>query len=333
MVRVTRPHSSTHGAVVCMISRSTAFFILKLLVSASILAFLFSVIDVRVLYSHISDVSIFVFIAASLLYIVATLIATLRWNVLLRSDGIRIPLQRLFAYSLSFNFYAVALPGGKIGAEAIRIYEAISDNPGISREAIIVPTLVDRVATVFSSLVVAIIFFIVFPGVAVQFPWWIPYVGIGSIAIVIAMVVLPFERLFGIDKRVGVPMLQSVTPALTAFRKKSGTLVVTVALSLIMNGAIAFAMYLFAVSLGISVTYMLMFALFSVGMVSTFIPISLAGIGVREGVVAYLLSIMAATSLEVGASVTFLALAASFSGVVAGALVEFRRHFLIKRNP
>jgi hypothetical protein len=312
-----------------MTMKKVFFFLLKLSVSAVVLWLLVSSVDVGRMLGHIGQVPLLTFILVSVLWLAATFVATLRWNLLLRDVGIEIPIIRLLAYNFSYNFYSIALPGGKAAAEAIRLYQILKDNPGDVRSGLIVPTLFDRMSTVFVSLLAAILFFAFSPGVTTQFPWWLPYAGIASIAVVIASIAFPFERLFGMRQKADAPsFITSMRHALVSYRGKPFLLGQVFFLTLLMNAIMAFGVYILSSSLAVPASYVLVFFLFSVGMTSAFLPITIGGIGVREGVLAYLLSVVAGVPLEVGATVSLMALAASLLGTFFGAGIEFHRHFI-----
>ena len=314
-----------------MRKKDILFFILKVGISVALLALLFSVIDIRRTLEEISNVHASVVAVASVLYILATLVATARWRLLLRVQDIHIPYIRLAAYGYSFNFYSVALPGGKIAAEAIRVYQSMRDYPDVSREKLIVSTLTDRLSTVAISFLFAMLFFIVYPNIADGLPWWLPYAGIGSLVLIALIVVMPFERLFGLDEKTDVPVIKSLMTAIGVYGRHPLVICAAILYTVLMNISIAGALFIFARALDVPVTFFTMFLLLSVGMVSAFMPLTLAGIGVREGILAYLIAIVANVPLEIGVSVTLLSLAASFSGVVVGGLIEGHRAFLRSR--
>ena len=309
-------------------------FAIKLLVTAAIFWLLFSVVDIRAVVTHLSDVSVVVLVYAAFSYVLATYLATIRWSLLLSAQDISIPLSHLFTYNLSYSFYSVVLPGGKLAAEAVRIYQIVRDTGNqASREKIIIAALTDREVAVFSFVLVAAAFFLNSQEIlAAGFPWWASYAAIPVVFLLGALAFVPLELLIRPFGRILPPGIHSLATSLSrafsVYRSRLDLLGGALILSLIMNAVIASGFYAIALSLGLTVSFFLIFAVFSVGMVAAMMPLTVAGIGVREGAFAYLLAAVSGASLESGLSVSLLALGASLAVATIGGFVELNRHFL-----
>ncbi len=305
--------------------------LIKIAITGVVLALLFSAVDVHALLAHISDVPWYAIAYAALCYFIATYLGTLRWTMLLKAEGVILPFRHLLFYNLSYNFYSVVLPGGKVAAEAIRVYQIVRDTGDANvRGKVIFPTLLDRSMVVAVSALVAVLFFITAP-VAVAFPWWLPYAGVLAVGAIMLTVFLPVERLFSFGNGLAIPKrstLQSLRDALTKYRSRPALLLSTSVITLLMNVVIASGIYGITLSLHLPASYLLVFEVFSVGMVTAFLPLTIAGIGVREGVFAYVLTAASGAPIEATLSVSLLALLALLSVVVVGGVVEFYRHFI-----
>lgn len=307
-------------------------FALKLLVSALLLYLLFSSLDVDNLLSTSAKIPWYLFVLATLSYFVATFFATARWNTLLTSVGVRIPFTRLFLYNFSYTFYSLALPGGKMAAEGMRLYQVISDSKDPDmKPKLVAPSLIDRAFGAFVSLLLSIFyFFFVAAGDTGTFPPWLPYAGLASVALLIASIMFPFERFFGMGSTEGSSISGSVFLSLRSFRSKPAALVQSVLFSVLVNAGCTFGVFFIALGVGLHVNYFMLYLIYSVGMASSFLPISVGGIGAREGIIAYLLSVSLGVPLEIGAAVSISALAASMVPIVIAIPIEIRRHFFRK---
>jgi len=319
-----------------MIVRYRMFF-LKLAITGAVLFLLFSAVDVREVGRHIADVPLSIFIFAAVCYVIATILSTVRWSILLRVRGVTVPIVRLLMYNFSYLFYSLILPGGKVAAEAVRIYQIVRDtNDPDTREKVIFPTLLDRVIAVFTYAIAASVAFLLTDSATLaELPFWFPY-AIGGIAVLVTLsVFLPVEKLLqpflggSISKTSST--LSSLTEAVAAYRTHPLQLSVAVALSLVMLGFMSGATFLIAEGLGFSLPFMLVLGVFSISMIASFLPLTIAGVGVREGVFAYLLAALAEMPLEAALSISLIALIASHTSTLFGGLVEFHRHFLRSR--
>ena len=310
-------------------------FIFKLIVTALLLWLLFSAVDLSAVVRHVGDVSWYTFVFAALCSVVATLLSTIRWSLLLRVQGISLPFMRLVAYNLSYTFYSIVLPGGKVSAEGVRVYQVMrdTDDEGI-RNKIIFPTLLDRAVVVFSSAFVAAVFFL-FTGYETfsRLPVWFPYAAVGLVVLITLSVFLPFERLvaflLGTSMRTKKQSaLTSLKESLAAYRSKPLQLTIAVLLTFVMLAVMSSGTLALASAMGAPDDFLLVCGVVSASMVAAFLPLTIGGIGVREGVFAYMFSTAALVPLEIALSISLLALFASHVVTLFGGLVEFRRHFI-----
>lgn len=318
-----------------MKSTSVRIFVFKIAVTAALLALLFYSVDIGAMVDHARRISLISFVVAAFWYIVATIISSIRWSLLLRMRGISLPFMRLIAYNFSYTFYSIILPGGKVAAEGVRVYQVVRDaHDDAIRSKIIFPTLLDRALVVFSAACVATIFFLimgydVFPSL----PFWFPYAAAGLVALLTLSAFLPVERF--ISLMLGVPIQQNRQPALHSlkeafllYRSNPAALLIATVLTVMMLTSLAYANITIASALGISAPFLLMLGIISTSMVAAFLPFTIGGVGIREGIFSYLLATAASVPLEVALSVSLIALVSSHLVTLLGGLVEFHRHFI-----
>ncbi|MBP9711137.1 MAG: flippase-like domain-containing protein [Candidatus Pacebacteria bacterium] len=312
-------------------------FVIKLVITGLVLFLLFSAVDIKAVGAHITDVSLGTIALAGLCYIAATLISTVRWALLLRVQGVSLPFRHLIAYNVSYTFYSLVLPGGKVAAEAVRVYQIARDAKDDDvRGKVIFPTLLDRASAVFAAAIVAITYF-AFAGAEAlaELPTWFPYAAIVLIILIVLSVFLPVEKilkpLFGMPSQGKTSStLASLTAALQIYRTHPFILGATAALSFLMLATISVGVWVIAASLGYYLPFVLIFGIFSTSMVAAFLPLTVAGVGIREGTFAYVLAAASSVSIEAALSISLIALISSHIVTLCGGLVEFHRHFLQK---
>lgn len=309
-------------------------FVIKLALTGLILFLLLSAVDLAAVGEHITDVPLGTFAVAALCYVVATIVATVRWSVLLQVRGVGVPVRRLLAYNFSYLFYSLVLPGGKVAAEAVRVYQIVRDthDPAV-REKVIFPTLLDRAIAVFTYALAALVVFLFVGTEALsELPFWFPYAVAAVVLIIVLSVFLPIEKILrpfvgGLSSS-GTSVVSSLSDAVTAYRSYPLQISVAILLSLVMLGSMSAATFFITQALGFSVGYLLVVGVFSVSMIAAFLPLTIAGVGVREGVFAYLFAALAHIPLEAALSISLIALFSSHVSTAVGGLVEFYRHFV-----
>lgn len=147
-VAVTRPATGTRWLV----------FGIKLAVTLAIFGWLLRKFDVSDVLAHFVAVDFSLLGAAIALTIAQVLVGALRWHVVLKALGQRIPLLRttvLFVISVFFN---ICLPGG-VGGDVYRIWQIRRD--GAPLMAAVNSVLLDRIFVVFVLLL----------GILAGYPW------------------------------------------------------------------------------------------------------------------------------------------------------------------
>lgn len=306
------------------------WFFARLGITAALLALLLQAIDLQEFLRQAREVGLLPFAGSALSFLVATTLNTFRWHLLLNVQRPLVPFRQLLAYNFSYTFYTVALPGGRLAAEAMRIYQIVRDHEERElRGHAIASAFLDRIVAFLSFAAIVAVFFIVVPKATAAFSLW---------ALVVAAVVIATAAFFAF----GPPAfllrpLQRFFPrgALAIFLDSSPSYRVAplawlgaAAFSLAADFAFALGAYGVALALGVSVPLFVVLAAFSIGMVAASVPLTIAGIGLREGAFAASLVALGGIPGESAAVISAVMLASSFSVVALGGLVELRRHFL-----
>jgi uncharacterized protein (TIRG00374 family) len=103
-------------------SRKQLLNILKIVVSTSLLIFIFSILDLRTILAAVGRANPWWLAAAFIVTMVGVLLRAYRWQILLNAIGVRVPIGELTAiYFIGFLFNNL-LPSG-LGGDAMRMVE------------------------------------------------------------------------------------------------------------------------------------------------------------------------------------------------------------------
>ncbi len=313
------------------------FFAVKIVVSAALLGLLIYFVDARGILLYIYSVSPIVLVAASLFFLAGTLLNTFRWQSLLALQELTVPVWRLFSYNLSYSFYLFVLPGGRIAAEAIRVYQIGADyaaQDGSMRERAGISAIADRAIATLSFLVVASLVYIFDARIHSGIPLWFGLAAILGALVVFAAIWYPIfdgALLFLVKKLPGIVrnFVERATSSLARYRVAPQALFLSLCIACVADVLFAASAYVIALGLGVDVSFSLILAAYMFGMVAMLIPITVGGIGLREGTFAAVLS-LGGVAPEAAVALSLLTLAASIAVSLLGGVVELHRHFLRK---
>ncbi len=97
----------------------------RLVVSASLIVFVFSKIDLKNIINCLKEANIFLLFISLSLHFVGALLGSSRWRVLLSSYGIDTPHRKLYKLYMIGSFFNTFLPTS-VGGDAVRMYKVSS---------------------------------------------------------------------------------------------------------------------------------------------------------------------------------------------------------------
>lgn len=292
-------------------ARVTAFLsslpgrILRGFLSLGLIAWLVLTIDWRAFTTLGEKFSPALFAAALLAALFAYPLCALRWHRLLHAQNVPIPFRDAHRIVWLGQFYNAFLPGG-IGGDAARLAHAFAAFPH-ARPAIVTATLLDRLIGFASLLATAFLVALAFdlfqssenpPAVTLHPAFWI-----AAIAACLSLAALPF-----------LPRLPAWLPATWTFTLHQATsnrpsLLTATALSMAVWILDFLSGWLLARSLGLQIGFLPLSLALTAAYLSTLLPISLGGHGLREGTLVFAL---AALSADPGNTALFAPLAFLF---------------------
>jgi uncharacterized protein (TIRG00374 family) len=262
----------------------------KLLVSGLLLGLLAWRVDPGRLLDTVRALPLWVFLASLCLYAVGYVLSTLRWQGLLAAEGLRLPLARLILLYFEGAFFNLFLPS-LIGGDIFRGYAIYK----LTRhDAAVASILVDRLSGFAALMGIAVLALgLAHPGVGdVQVTVMILAVTLVFVAVVAT---LSSPRLSALASallsRLGLarfqPRLHGMVQSLQRYRGHRGALGQALLLSAALQALIILVYYLIGRSLGLAVPLGYFFLYVPLITVLAMLPISVAGLGVREGGVVY----------------------------------------------
>jgi uncharacterized protein (TIRG00374 family) len=266
-------------------------FLGKLVVSALLLTILFWRVDRPTVLRTVQALPLKVFLGCAALYTLGYLISTLRWQRLLLAEGIRLPLWRLTLVYFEAAFFNLFLPT-LIGGDIVRGYTIYRITQG--HDASIPSILVDRLSG-FAALVGIALIALGLASRQVRDP---------QVAVMILAVAVAFsaviavllhdrmkERASGLLRIVRLTRfqakLQGMVEALQRYRGHRRALGQAIALSVLLQALIIVTYYLIGAGLNLGVPIAYFFLYVPLITFVAMLPVSVAGLGVREGGAVY----------------------------------------------
>jgi len=259
--------------------------LVKITVSSAILYFVLRKAGIREVYLSLREMNPLSFIAALLLYLLSLFTSTIRWKTLLKPLGRdfgNLSTFRLFSLYLMGAFFNRFLPG-MVGGDAVRTYYLYKDTERGSLS----------LATVFADRYMGFLAMITLGLTAIPFgihkirgtgaEWAVPVIALIFIAISFFIFVLKIGKRFTTIQRIH-----------KYFRKLKHSPVILLkafALSTVIQVIGIVSVYILSVGIGSDASLVEYFLFIPIINTLTTLPISISGLGVREGAFVMLLGL------------------------------------------
>ena len=268
--------------------------VLKTVVSVGFLALVLTRVDISQTWKQFQSLSL-PFVAFALIYYTGCQwLSCLRWQVVLRSAGYLIPISSLLSSYFAGMFLNIFLPGS-FGGDVYRIYRVARQTK--DSEAALVSVFLERFTGLFALSALAVLGLP--PAVKVVGRWDIILLFFACVGALVGGVILIISpRLLMIAE----PWLQKlrlqnlairfakIQILLRQFAQHRQALALSISLSFLLMLAIVYYHYLIAQQLKIPISYLELLVFIPIVAVITLLPISLGGLGVKEGLWVYLFS-------------------------------------------
>jgi len=307
--------------------RHRLFNLLRVVISLGLLAFLLAKVGVRETWESLQGANIGYLLAVFLLYLLSIVLRSYRWRIFLNAQGVRASLPKLISLYLIGVFFNLVLPSG-FGGDVVRVYELSQYS---SRTA-------SSITTVFMDRLSGFLALFATATLALAFSYQLvpPEVGVTIIAIFLASLVgtgALFSR--PLWRRLkGLPILSSLTQRegvrelfLSAQSYTLTPFVQAISLSLAFNILLMIMNYLVALSFGVRISFWYFLLFIPIISFLLVLPISLSGLGVREGAYIYLFSrvgVPSSSALAISLSIYAVTVATGLIGALIYAVEGYK---------
>jgi len=283
----------------------TAIFVLKLLVSAASLYLVFSKIDIGGVIVMLREIGVFYFLAASAMYIFSQFVSAWRWKLILPD---RFGIGKLFSLYMIGAFFSAFLPG-VVGGDVVKAYYLNKDTKKVGLS--IASVFMDRYLGYVSLMTTGIV---AFPFAVRYFhgsvyKWLMP----GIFASFIGGSVLFFGLRIGRRFRT----VADFYDYFAKLRKRKDLITKALLLSFVVQFLNIGMVMLFATVIGQHIPLLVLFVFLPIIVSITTIPISISGVGVREGAFVVLLGLIGVRP-EIAASLSLSWFFSTFVGSSPG---------------
>ena len=303
------------------------FFLLKLLVSAGLIVYFLSTMHLeRLLHTFTS--ARFSYIAVALgVYLIAQGVSAVRWATLARPLGIKTPFKDLIQYYLIGMFFNLFAPS-TVGGDVSRVYYLVKDEDAQAKGRPVttvhatMSVLMDRAIGMVVLVWLGAAGLLLFPGYAV--PQTVRSVTFALAAgLLLGALLVPVLRWLLPED--GHQLTVKLRLALRSYRQHWRALLAAAGLSLAVHLIQAWMHTVMGRALGLDVPFS--FSLIVYPLVGTFaaIPITLNGLGLREGGYIFLLAVIGIGSEQGIAFGILLFLIVALDSLIGGLLFLFQR--------
>jgi len=264
--------------------------LIRFIISASLIIFVFSKSDLKNVLNCLREANIPLLIFSLSLHFVGVLLGSSRWRVLLESYGINVPHKDLYRLYMIGSFFNTFLPTS-VGGDAIRMYKvsALTDK----RAQAVTSVLIERFIGMLILYIISFFSFIFYFGFKREKELFLAIVILlfASIGFIIFLFSILSEKIIKIvPSSLLKEKLDKIHYSLKYPVKDPKNLfkVFTYTTLLQINVVIYFFIISIAIKMKLSIIYF--FILIPIILTVTMLPITIGGIGLREGGFVFLFS-------------------------------------------
>lgn len=308
-------------------AKPIVFFLLKLLISAGLIGYFLSRIHIERFLQTFASANLAYIALALGVYLVAQGIAAVRWATLARPLGIKTPFKDLIQYYLIGMFFNLFAPS-TVGGDVTRVYYLVKDEEAQAKGRPVttvhaaMSVLMDRAIGMVVLVWLGALALLLFPNYAVPQTARTATFLLALGLLVGALLTPVLKRFLPED---GHQLAVKLRLALRSYRLHWGALLIAALLSLTVHLIQAWMHTVMGRALDLEVPFS--FCLIVYPLVGTFsaIPISLNGLGLREGGYIFLLAVIGIGTEQGIAFGLLLFLIVALDSLLGGLLFLFQR--------
>lgn len=268
---------------------------LRIGIGLAVLFWLYSALGSDALLQAWEKTDVLLFGVAILFQCLSYLLGAFRWLILLKGSGVDVPFFNAFSPYYLGLFFNQFLPTS-VGGDAIRVYNLYKQ--GYSGEGLAASTMMDRLIGLIALLILASLA-VIFSGENV-----VPEAVAAMVTIVLAafasgtllFFIFPFPdslaaRAEKIDPHTFLGRLFRVLRVCRAYKGSSLLLLSSLFLSFILQGLMILVYVILARALDLDISLTMLLIAVPLVFVATALPLTIGGLGVREGVLVFMLGL------------------------------------------
>jgi hypothetical protein len=270
-----------------MINKKKLLFIIKAVISIALLLFIIVRIDWNEVAENLRRANYLLIFAAFLLNIIERAELTYKWNLLIWARGIDVSFTKLFLINSIGGFWGLFLPSS-LGTDVVRGYYLVKNNS--EKSASVSSIFVDRILGMFSLLLLGVVSLLIAGDL-------ISNMNIGYYFLILFMAALilfyffqkeetalyleklflkiPFKKFTGLLTKLHFSILE--------YKKHPKSLLLSFAVTLLVQITRVLTYYFIAIAFNINIPIVYFFLFVPLIMIVIMVPISIGGLGVREG--------------------------------------------------
>lgn len=308
-------------------------FALKFAVSATLIYYLVSRANLPEIWKSVSSANLWLVIVSFLLHGIGYFSSSYRWKLLLKDQGFDVSviyLLRSYAVAMFFN----NLLPSTIGGDGYRAYDTAKC--GVAKAKSFAIVIVERFLGMVALMVFAMLAFALATGIIAQterlWVWasvifilmlggvWLLFFRKGEIGLPQKIFAIPGLSLVG--KFIG-----KIGGAFAPFKGRTKVLGWTMLISLIFQLNVILHYYLISEALGLDITFDFFLVFIPISILIQTLPISINGIGVREGIyVSFLTEMLGKATIEQSLAFSWIAYGMILLlGVLGGVIYALRK--------
>ena len=267
--------------------KKALILVLKIIVSGSLLSYIIIKINWTEALQNFNRANYFLIFLVFLSNILERVELTYKWNILIRVRGLYVSFFRLFLINLIGGFWGLFLPSS-VSTDVIRGYYLVKNNS--EKSISISSVLADRILGLFALLLFCVVFVFIGGDVVSKYKMniYLP------ILFVVSLVFFYFfqkgktagfiEKIF---QKINIKKLTSFVVKLhisiLEYKQYPRAILRSFLVNLLLQVTRVITYYLIAMAFGVSVPIIYFFLFIPVIMLVLIFPISIGGLGVREG--------------------------------------------------
>lgn len=268
--------------------------IIRIVFSVALLYFIFSKVDLGVFWAGFGEVNLFWIAAVVFPTAITIILISWRWKIVAGSIfGIERAFGRFVIYTMIGNFYSTFVPGGLFVSETMKGYRITKD--GGEKIHLFVSQFLDRLTGIMALSIILVLLFLGFPSLFDNKPSAIAFIfALFSLVIGSAVLFMHLMQHF-IIKTVSIfsdTFLTNLEEAYDLYKTNKKIILKVLMLAVFAHLVASFTTYFVVIAAGISVSYYYILWIYVINAILVFLPISYAGLGIREGVFVYFFGLL-----------------------------------------